>query len=235
MITDIEDIPEIPKNNILLALQVIGQEYEQNFIAAYYALITLRKMRGYLLESPNLSEETIDTITDLAARIGLSIGEILLLGNKAQYTELETLITGSHDYLGEEKSRYDSYIAMTRWAKLLNFLQTNPNSDDLSEHFQSDLGRYFYLEGLSLEQLSNHKGTIVIAPSASTAIIEAGFIAAYLNNIGIIFEMENDLKKSKIIYKKIPGWFPLIEGFIFIFILILGLLYAWKKGDLKWV
>ncbi len=38
-----------------------------------------------------------------------------------------------------------------------------------------------------------------------------------------------------IIYKKISGWFPLIEGLIFIFILILGLLYAWKKGDLKWV
>lgn len=38
-----------------------------------------------------------------------------------------------------------------------------------------------------------------------------------------------------VIYKKITGWFPLIEGLIFILILILGLFYAWKKGDLKWV
>lgn len=31
------------------------------------------------------------------------------------------------------------------------------------------------------------------------------------------------------------GWFGLIEMFIFIFILALGLIYAWRKGVLKWV
>ncbi len=31
------------------------------------------------------------------------------------------------------------------------------------------------------------------------------------------------------------GWFTLIEMFIFIFILALGLVYAWKKGFLDWV
>jgi len=31
------------------------------------------------------------------------------------------------------------------------------------------------------------------------------------------------------------GWFALIEAFIFIFILALGLAYAWKHGFLEWV
>lgn len=31
------------------------------------------------------------------------------------------------------------------------------------------------------------------------------------------------------------GLFMLVEAFIFIFILIIGLIYAWKKGALKWV
>ena len=31
------------------------------------------------------------------------------------------------------------------------------------------------------------------------------------------------------------GWFTMIEMFTFIFILVLGLVYAWKKGFLDWV
>ena len=31
------------------------------------------------------------------------------------------------------------------------------------------------------------------------------------------------------------GAFGLIEMFIFIFVLLLGLVYAWRKGVLKWV
>lgn len=38
-----------------------------------------------------------------------------------------------------------------------------------------------------------------------------------------------------VVFKSIAGWMPLIEAGIFILILILGLAYAWKKGDLKWV
>lgn len=30
------------------------------------------------------------------------------------------------------------------------------------------------------------------------------------------------------------GWFVLLEAFVFIFLLALGLLYAWKKGLLEW-
>lgn len=31
------------------------------------------------------------------------------------------------------------------------------------------------------------------------------------------------------------GWYTLIEMFIFIGILIIGLIYVWKKGDLEWI
>jgi NADH-quinone oxidoreductase subunit A len=31
------------------------------------------------------------------------------------------------------------------------------------------------------------------------------------------------------------GWFSLIEMFIFIGILLIGLVYVWKKGDLNWI
>ena len=40
-----------------------------------------------------------------------------------------------------------------------------------------------------------------------------------------------------VVYKRLveTGWFPLVEVIIFLFILVLGLAYAWKKGELKWV
>jgi NADH-quinone oxidoreductase subunit A len=31
------------------------------------------------------------------------------------------------------------------------------------------------------------------------------------------------------------GWFTLVEMLIFVGILLIGLLYAWKKGDLEWI
>ena len=33
---------------------------------------------------------------------------------------------------------------------------------------------------------------------------------------------------------EVYGYFGLIEMFIFIFVLVLGLVYAWRKGVLKW-
>ena len=33
---------------------------------------------------------------------------------------------------------------------------------------------------------------------------------------------------------EVYGYFGLIEMFIFIFVLLLGLVYAWRKGVLKW-
>ena len=37
-----------------------------------------------------------------------------------------------------------------------------------------------------------------------------------------------------VIYRKLSGLLPLVEALIFLFILVLGLAYAWKKGELKW-
>ncbi len=37
-----------------------------------------------------------------------------------------------------------------------------------------------------------------------------------------------------VVYKKIAGFMPLTEALIFIFILVLGLAFAWKKGELTW-
>jgi NADH-quinone oxidoreductase subunit A len=37
-----------------------------------------------------------------------------------------------------------------------------------------------------------------------------------------------------VVFRKISGLVPLVEVLIFIFILVLGLAYAWKKGELKW-
>jgi NADH-quinone oxidoreductase subunit A len=37
-----------------------------------------------------------------------------------------------------------------------------------------------------------------------------------------------------VVYRKIAGFGPLVEAVIFIFVLILGLAYAWNKGELKW-
>ncbi len=37
-----------------------------------------------------------------------------------------------------------------------------------------------------------------------------------------------------VVFRKISGLVPLVEALVFIFILVLGLAYAWKKGELKW-
>ncbi len=37
-----------------------------------------------------------------------------------------------------------------------------------------------------------------------------------------------------VVFRSMEGLMPLVEAVIFIFILVLGLAYAWKKGDLKW-
>ncbi|MEE8402927.1 MAG: NADH-quinone oxidoreductase subunit A [Candidatus Hydrothermarchaeaceae archaeon] len=31
------------------------------------------------------------------------------------------------------------------------------------------------------------------------------------------------------------GWFAVLEMFVFIFVLVIGLAYAWKKGALEWM
>jgi NADH-quinone oxidoreductase subunit A len=37
-----------------------------------------------------------------------------------------------------------------------------------------------------------------------------------------------------VVFRRISGMMPLVEALIFIFILVLGLAYVWKKGELKW-
>lgn len=37
-----------------------------------------------------------------------------------------------------------------------------------------------------------------------------------------------------VVYRSLPGALPFLEILVFIFILVLGLAYAWKKGELKW-
>ena len=53
--------------------------------------------------------------------------------------------------------------------------------------------------------------------------------------IFIIFDVEIVfLLPWAVVFKKL-GTFAYIEGFIFIAILVVGLAYVWKKGDLEWV
>ena len=53
--------------------------------------------------------------------------------------------------------------------------------------------------------------------------------------IFVIFDVEVVFLFPWAVAFKQLGLFALIEAFIFIFILIAGLAYAWKKGALKWV
>ena len=51
----------------------------------------------------------------------------------------------------------------------------------------------------------------------------------------VIFDVETVfIFPWAVIYNSL-GWFGLIEMLIFIGILVFGLIYAWKKGVLKWV
>jgi len=61
----------------------------------------------------------------------------------------------------------------------------------------------------------------------------AGFYIYAL--IFVIFDVEVVFLFPWAVAFKQLGLFALIEMFIFLFILILGLAYAWKKGALKWV
>ena len=51
----------------------------------------------------------------------------------------------------------------------------------------------------------------------------------------LIFDVELVFMYPWAVAAKATGMFALIEIIIFMFILFLGLLYAWKKGALKWM
>lgn len=51
----------------------------------------------------------------------------------------------------------------------------------------------------------------------------------------VVFAVEGVfLMPWAVVYTKIAGFMPLIEALIFVFILVLGLAFAWIKGELKW-
>ena len=37
-----------------------------------------------------------------------------------------------------------------------------------------------------------------------------------------------------VVFRQISGFRPLVEALLFVFVLVLALAYAWKKGALKW-
>ena len=53
--------------------------------------------------------------------------------------------------------------------------------------------------------------------------------------IFLVFDVELVFMYPWAVAAKATGMFALIEIIIFMFILFLGLLYAWKKGALKWM
>ena len=63
----------------------------------------------------------------------------------------------------------------------------------------------------------------------------ARFILFIIGLIFVIFDVEVVFLFPWAVAYKSLGLFALIEMVIFITILLVGLLYAWKKGALKWV
>lgn len=51
----------------------------------------------------------------------------------------------------------------------------------------------------------------------------------------VIFDVETVFLFPWAVSYGVLGWFALVEMFIFVAILILGLAYAWRKGALEWV
>ena len=51
----------------------------------------------------------------------------------------------------------------------------------------------------------------------------------------VVFAVESAfLFPWAVIFRQIPGFLPLVEALFFVFVLVLALAYAWKKGALKW-
>jgi NADH:ubiquinone oxidoreductase subunit 3 (subunit A) len=50
----------------------------------------------------------------------------------------------------------------------------------------------------------------------------------------VIFDVETVFLFPWAVSYGVLGWFALVEMFIFVAILVLGLIYAWRKGALEW-
>lgn len=53
--------------------------------------------------------------------------------------------------------------------------------------------------------------------------------------IFVIFDVETVFLFPWAVSYGVLGWFALVEMFVFVAILVLGLAYAWRKGALEWV
>jgi NADH-quinone oxidoreductase subunit A len=51
----------------------------------------------------------------------------------------------------------------------------------------------------------------------------------------VIFDVETVFLFPWAVSYGVLGWFALVEMFVFVAILVLGLAYAWRKGALEWV
>jgi NADH:ubiquinone oxidoreductase subunit 3 (subunit A) len=51
----------------------------------------------------------------------------------------------------------------------------------------------------------------------------------------VVFAVESAfLFPWAVVFRQISGFLPLVEALLFVFVLVLALAYAWKKGALKW-
>src|SRR5438093_11579456 len=50
----------------------------------------------------------------------------------------------------------------------------------------------------------------------------------------VIFDVETVFMFPWAVILERLGWFGVIEMFVFLFILVVGFIYAWKKGALEW-
>jgi NADH-quinone oxidoreductase subunit A len=72
-------------------------------------------------------------------------------------------------------------------------------------------------------------------PTVGTSWIQFNIRFYIIALIFIIFDAEIVfLYPWAVVFRKL-GWFAFVEMMIFIFILLVGLAYVWRKGDLDWI
>ncbi|UCD84311.1 MAG: NADH-quinone oxidoreductase subunit A [Deltaproteobacteria bacterium] len=72
-------------------------------------------------------------------------------------------------------------------------------------------------------------------PTVGTSWIQFNIRFYIIALIFIIFDVEIVfLYPWAVVFQKL-GWFAFVEMMIFIFILLVGLAYVWRKGDLDWI
>jgi NADH-quinone oxidoreductase subunit A len=70
---------------------------------------------------------------------------------------------------------------------------------------------------------------------ASTRLVTAGRRAKFATLLFVVFDVEAVFIFPWATQLERYGMFGLVEMGAFVFILLLGLIYAWRKGVLRWV